>query len=565
MNLELLQTITILYVEDEATLQDEIYQNIKPFVKNIIKASNGYDGIKKFKENQSIIDLIVSDILMPQMNGIDMVDTIREIDLEIPIIYTTAFSDNEYMKKTIEQGIVSYILKPIDVELLVNAISKASIIVENNHLKSNLKTINLELENRIAIKTKELEKQNILLNTQLHVDELTQLKNRKALSRDIQDNNFPIITLVDIDSFKHINDLYGEDVGDAVLINMANLLQKISEDYKFDLYRVGVDEFVLLKNSVLNRDICDEIVQSIIKNVNEHVIYILESEITLRIDVTIGISQGRNNTLQRAGMALKKAKQNRISYKFYDDSCSLEKEYENDTKWTKEIEKAIKSNNVVAYYQPIVDENSNIIKYEALMRIKDNDKVYSPFLFLDIAKKVKFYPQLASIMINTVFNKVFQEKKNININLSIEDIESSKIIELIKYKLNENKIGHFITFEIVESEDINDYEKVIKFIQMVKEFDCKIAIDDFGSGYSNFSYLLKLEPDYIKIDGSLIKNIDVDEDSYIITKMINDIAHSMGMKTVAEFVHSKEVYDVLLKLNIDEYQGYYFGEPKEII
>ena len=139
MNLELLQTITILYVEDEATLQNEIYQNIKPFVKNIIKANNGYDGIEKFKENQSKIDVIISDILMPKMNGIDMVDAIREIDLEIPIIYTTAFSDNEYMKKTIEQGIVSYILKPIDVELLVNAISKASVIVENNHLKSDLK------------------------------------------------------------------------------------------------------------------------------------------------------------------------------------------------------------------------------------------------------------------------------------------------------------------------------------------------------------------------------------------------------------------------------------------
>ena len=99
MNLKLLKTITVLYVEDESTLQDEICENIQPFVKQIIKASNGLEGLQKFKENKLKIDLVISDILMPELNGIDMVDSIRKIDLDIPVIYTTAFNDIKYINK----------------------------------------------------------------------------------------------------------------------------------------------------------------------------------------------------------------------------------------------------------------------------------------------------------------------------------------------------------------------------------------------------------------------------------------------------------------------------------
>jgi len=97
---------------------------------------------------------------------------------------------------------------------------------------------------------------------------------------------------------------------------------------------------------------------------------------------------------------------------------------------------------------------------------------------------------------------------------------------------------------------------------MIKSFGAKIAIDDFGSGYSNFAHLLKLNPEYIKIDGSLIKNIDKDKNSLVIVKTINDFAHALGIQTVAEYVHSKEVFEVLTELGIDEFQGYYFSEPK---
>ena len=119
MNFELLKTLTILYVEDELSLQEDICQNILPFVKEIIRGSDGDEGLSLFMENRTKIDLIISDILMPKMNGIEMIDAIREVDSEIPIIYTTAFNDSEYMKQTIEQSIISYRRKTDNEELIV--------------------------------------------------------------------------------------------------------------------------------------------------------------------------------------------------------------------------------------------------------------------------------------------------------------------------------------------------------------------------------------------------------------------------------------------------------------
>ncbi|MCD6287666.1 MAG: EAL domain-containing protein [Candidatus Hydrogenedentes bacterium] len=561
MNFELLKTLTILYIEDETSLQEDICQNIAPFVKEIIRGNDGNEGLDLFMTYRAKIDLIISDILMPKMNGIEMIDAIRGVDSEIPVIYTTAFNDSEYMKLTIEQSIVSYILKPIDIELLLNGIIKASIKIENEKLKTTLKEINQELEVKVDLKTKELKIQNEKLYKQLFTDELTSLFNRKALLRDIAEANNPILSIVDIDAFKGINDLYGELIGNKVLIKVANLLKDLGEERGCRVYRIGSDEFVLLKDQEFQIEKCIETINLVIKGINTKPIHIQEYDMSLRIDVTIGISKEKTNTLETAGMALKIAKNDKLSHLIYCEKCNLYKEYENDIKWTKIIAKAIENDSVTSYYQPIVDKDENIVKYESLMRIVENDTIHLPFLFLDISKKVKFYAQLEQTVITKVFKKAKETGMHISINLSIEDILNVELIKFIEKELVANGIAHLITFELLENESITDYDNAIDFINMVQNLGSTIAIDDFGSGYSNFEYLLRLKPDYIKIDGSCIKNIHNDKNAYLITKTINDFAHNLGIKTIAEFVHNKEVFDVLKGLGIDEYQGHYFSEP----
>ena len=201
---------------------------------------------------------------------------------------------------------------------------------------------------------------------------------------------------------------------------------------------------------------------------------------------------------------------------------------------------------------------------ESITILKEGNNIYSPYIFLDIAKKVKFYHQLEKIMIEKAFKIAYEHNKHININLSIEDVTNKEFVKYIEEELINKKIANLITFELLESESITDYKSVLFFIDIVKKLGSKIAIDDFGSGYSNFAYLVKLKPDYIKIDGSLVKNIHKDNNSLLITKSINQFAHSLNIKTVAEYVHCKEVLDILQELGIDEYQGFYFSEPKEI-
>ncbi len=385
--------------------------------------------------------------------------------------------------------------------------------------------------------------------------------NRKALLRDIELASDPIVSIVDIDAFKRINDAYGEKIGNIILSKVGALLKVTGVQRGCKVYRIGSDEFALLKDEKFELEKCIETITQVIHTINKDTIYVKQYDISLRVDVTVGISNKQINTLETAGMALRIAKNEKLEYKIYCDNCSLYAEYKNDIVWTKIIENAVNNNRVVPYYQPIVDKDNKIVKYESLIRIVDEENLYLPSEFLDIAKKVKFYSQLENMMITKVFQKVKETGMNISINLSLEDIFNESLILFMEKELQESDIAHLITFELLENESIIEYDQVMGFIEKVKSMGCMIAIDDFGSGYSNFQYLLQLKPDYIKIDGSSVQNIHTDKNAYLITKTINDFAHNLGIKTVAEFVHCEEVFDVLKSLGIDEYQGYYFSKP----
>jgi EAL domain-containing protein (putative c-di-GMP-specific phosphodiesterase class I) len=155
------------------------------------------------------------------------------------------------------------------------------------------------------------------------------------------------------------------------------------------------------------------------------------------------------------------------------------------------------------------------------------------------------------------------KEKNVqmSINISKKDILNSEFLKELKEKIKTLGIGNQITFEITESEDISHHRYLKNFIVEFRDIGVKFAIDDFGSGFSNFSFILEVSPDFIKIDGSLIKNIDSSKNSYELVKSIVAFSHALDKKVVAEFVHSKEVFDIAYELGIDLFQGYYFAQP----
>jgi EAL domain-containing protein (putative c-di-GMP-specific phosphodiesterase class I) len=168
-------------------------------------------------------------------------------------------------------------------------------------------------------------------------------------------------------------------------------------------------------------------------------------------------------------------------------------------------------------------------------------------------------------MIEKSFEFFKNRENSFSINLSFEDILNTQLVDYIKQKLDETGMNRQLILEILESESIDNFQLVKEFISQMKNLGVRIAIDDFGSGYSNFSYLLELMPDYIKIDGSLIKEIDSNEKSQAIVKSITNFAKDLGIMTIGEFIHSKEVHDKAKEFGIYGFQGYYLGMPKDTI
>jgi EAL domain-containing protein (putative c-di-GMP-specific phosphodiesterase class I) len=186
--------------------------------------------------------------------------------------------------------------------------------------------------------------------------------------------------------------------------------------------------------------------------------------------------------------------------------------------------------------------------------------------FLDVAKKGKLYSQVTKILFQKVIEKIRTHKCEISVNLSSIDIEDVTMAEYLLELLEKNRdVTDKLIFELLEDKDTQDYEYVNNFITRAKSYGVKIAIDDFGSGYSNFIRIIEFKPDIIKIDGSLIENIEHSSTSRKTVEAIKIFADKIGAKTVAEYVKNEEIYLIIKEIDIDYAQGYYIGKPEPLL
>lgn len=530
-NISILKNITILYAEDEDNLREITLNILKGFTKKQFVAKDGKEGLALFKEHEKDIDLIITDINMPLMNGLTMIKKIKAINPRIPIIVATAFSNTEYLLDAIDMGVDKYVLKPIDMKKLLQLMSQSLLYHE---LKD------------------------------LYIDKLTHLPNRNKLKKDLSVNEVDLMALINIDKFSTINDLYGEVNGDEILCQFA---KKIQEDFKeetFTIYRIEADKFAIVTlGTTLSIKEFKERCTIFAEKIERSAILIGEHSIDLHI--TIGIAKAKAEDVFRytqrvINYARKKFEQILI----YEDSYNFQEDFEENMRWVKKVKNGIQNNLFTAYYQPIIDtKTKKIYKYEALIRyIEEDGKAIAPHKFLDIAKKVKLYPKIIEIMLEKALIFIKEKKKRVSINISFADISSVKTQECIFTKLEEHKnLTSMLEFEILESEEISDFASVQRFIAQVRTYGCTVGVDDFGAGYSNFNMLTHLDIDFVKIDGSLIKEIDQSLNQEIIVETISNFSKKLGLKTVAEYVCNEAVYEKVKLLDLDYSQGYYFSEP----
>ncbi len=394
----------------------------------------------------------------------------------------------------------------------------------------------------------------------LSYDELTKLKGRSALNNDLKKKKGTLL-LIDIIDFKKLNSLIGYEGADEILISVANLLK---EESKF-VYRLYGDIFAIFYENEKIEHINTKAIDLMLKFESHKFIY---DNFEIPVSINIGISDTVPYLLT-AEEAISKNKKsfNKIARYNYDINKKTS-DLKNLDMLIK-IKDALENDNIVPYFQAIVSlETKEVVKYESLVRLIDEkeNKIISPYEFLEISKKSKMYSQITKNVLRKSIEFLKSKNIPISINISFEDIINNDVLNYIALLLQFNEdIANLITFEILESSEIKNYEQINSFINLVRKYNCKIAIDDFGSGYSNFTQLLNMRPDIVKIDGSLIKNIDKDINSRNIVESIIILTKKSQIKTVAEFIDNERVHEVVKELGIDYGQGFYYAKPEDLM
>ena len=448
--------------------------------------------------------------------------------------------------ENISFNIVSSQLEFLDI---INAFEAMQKSVRN--YSETIKAINRGLEKTIIEKTKELTKN-------LYHDTLTILPNRLKLQEDLTLYSKNTVAIFNIDDFKEVNDFFGIVAGDDLLCQIAYWLNEM----KLQPYRIGGDEFA----TILPRDLSAEEIQKkmelLLTKFGEKNFIIGEETFHLR--ATIGVAIASDKPLIHADIALNKARDLKKNYAIYDASEGVEELYKTNIAMSAQIRQALIEHRIVCQYQPIVNcQTGKIDKYETLVRIQREDgTLIPPNDFLPIAQKTKLYSKITQEVIYQACHTFSNRTEYFSINLSSSDILDSHIITTIERILKQTGTAKRIVFEILESEGIENFEEVASFISRMKELGATIAIDDFGSGYSNYENILKLNVDFLKIDGSLIRNIDQNPRHRIVVESIVDFARRIGIETIAEFVSSGEILSIVNDLGITYSQGFHTGKPQ---
>lgn len=343
----------------------------------------------------------------------------------------------------------------------------------------------------------------------------------------------------------------GEEILGIVneIIPLESKFFQISDDKYCILFpnidtRKGIEFAHILKTLIIERKTCT--------NLSEVDVMISSGLVVGKVDIII----------PKAFSAIKHAKKlvSKIYFLDIDDEIFKEQQ-KKEIAYNALIKDAVQQGKIVPFYQPIYDNKlKKITKFECLARLLDNNRVLYPFDFLEQVRLMGFMRSITFSIINNSFQAFAKNKLEFSINITEEDIRDTQMIDYLrnrceKYGINPNRI----IIEILEDIEFDD-DLIVNNILILKDMGFKIAIDDFGYANSNFGRLIKMQIDYIKIDGRFIKNMDSNAMSHKIVRSIADFAKNIGVQCIAEHVHSKAVQNLVENLGIEFSQGHFIGE-----
>ena len=543
----------ILLVDNDTSLHkliDENINNLTLFGKKV-KVLHAHDAseAKHFiaKYNDIAITFIDISLAIPD-SGLELVNYIRytlnNLDMRLIII------DSDDASRLIDEVIEHY-------------------DINDFRDRESLETQELFPTVRATIKQyqqfKDLRESKNAIYEKMTTNEITGLPNRLKLSEKLGTDGKKSLILIDIDDFSIINNNKGFQFGDNVLQVFSKFLIHQYAKYA-QIFHLEADKFAILcfnkHVSYLERQIAK------IKDVISKNIFIVNHE-KIHLTATVGIVlDDYGNILQKAEFALKEARlYGKNNVKKYTHDLNILRTIHTNSIWTERIREALAEKRVHAYFQPIQNIQTNQIqKYETLVRIEYQDEIYSPYHFLNAARYSGQLFEIFKLMLKEACKKTLNTPYGFTINVSDYDLKHPRFVQTVthiieKYQVDPQKI----TFEILENNSISTHKEIQKTLNILHDYGCKLAIDDFGSECSNFGQLNNLNIDFIKIDGSYIKDILENKNSQVVAKTILDFAHQKNIPVIAEYVHSKEVYEYVKAMGVDYAQGYEVAQPQPFI
>ena len=394
------------------------------------------------------------------------------------------------------------------------------------------------------------------------------LANIHDLHKDILSHHYEYIFLLDLSNFASINKEYGKHFSDKVLTSAGELL-RVNITNSSKLYKIESDRFVILTK--------DEDIESIEQYCKQIISffdtqYIVIDEVEVHVTFSIGVAHVLDDaitTIINSEYALESSKSiGSRNFHIYDEKSEYSIDEKDSLKWLKITREMILDDNIEPYYQPIKNIlTGEITRYEVLARGVVNGNVINPEKFVKAAKKLGLLSSITKTIINKSFEYLKDSNCKFSINLTERDLHEKYLCDFLKDKLLLFDIDPSrIAFEILEDVVVKEHSNIVETqISKLKEMGFAIAVDDFGIEYSNFSRLLDMNVDIIKIDGTFIKDLKDNEKTRLIVQTIVNLAKSLGVQTIAEYVKDRYTYDTLEMFGIDYAQGYFIGKPKPTV
>ncbi|NLS13649.1 EAL domain-containing protein [Vibrio sp. SM6] len=425
-----------------------------------------------------------------------------------------------------------------------------------------------------------LERQAQKLSQSFRTDSRTGLANRVALQEYLagmnEDEHLLTLKLI---NFSQINEKYGYSVGDRLLKDLSQhfrvqLRKGLGRIAATQLYSIGVGEwaFVFRANEpsaqikhpfTLFADLVEQ---------HDFSVHGAEELDYLSVSLCGGLASRRDfPTVSGDELLLKAIEARRAGRRNNTHICNAldiqvsEEVRKEQLAWHSRVSRAILKHQIVTYAQPIFSAQSHqIYSHECLVRIIENGQVIAPGQFLPIISDTHLYSRLSRHMIESTLNYMKDKSGVFSINLSPQDLFSDKTLYVLENAISKLNDPTRLGLEVLESEQITDYDRMIEVCGHFRRLGARIIVDDFGSGYSNFDEIAKLEPEIIKLDGSLIRHIHQDQRQRKMTAQLVKLCQVLNAKTVAEFVHNQAVCYLVESMGVDYLQGFHLGEPKRL-